>query len=113
MYSMQGAALEGTAVTDSEGRFAFTSNADYTGDWTAVFTVRNEDGKQKWARLAIDRWFMPPARAIAPTETDIALPLPANEATDSTDASTWPMSMPRVGCIDPLCCRRRTLNTMT
>ncbi len=80
MYSMQGAALEGTAVTDSEGRFAFTSNADYTGDWTAVFTVRNEDGKKKWARLAIDRWFMPPARAIAPTETDIALPLPANEA---------------------------------
>lgn len=100
MYSMQGAALEGTAVTDSEGRFAFTSNADYTGDWTAVFTVRNEDGKKKWSRLAIDRWFMPPARAIEPAETDIAMPSPANEATRIDDKKIetfeWNDTIPRL-----------------
>lgn len=100
MYSMQGAALEGTAVTDSEGRFAFTSNADYTGDWTAVFTVRNEDGKKKWSRLAIDRWFMPPARAIVPAETDIALPLLANETEQiggrKIETFEWEDTIPRL-----------------
>ena len=100
MYSMQGAALEGTAVTDSEGRFAFTSNADYTGDWTAVFTVRNEDGKKKWSRLAIDRWFMPPARAIVPAETDIALPLLANETKQiggkKIETFEWEDTIPRL-----------------
>lgn len=98
MYSMQGAALEGTAMTDSEGRFAF--NADYTGDWTAVFTVRNEDGKKKWSRLAIDRWFMPPARAIVPAETDIALPLLANETKQiggkKIETFEWKDTIPRL-----------------
>ena len=99
MYSMQGEALEGTAVTDSEGRFAFTSNADYTGDWTAVFTVRGEDGKKKWSRLAIDRWFMPPARAIAPAETDIAMPLWENEMKHDSgkkiETFEWKDTIPR------------------
>ncbi|MCQ2266557.1 MAG: hypothetical protein MJZ40_02470 [Bacteroidaceae bacterium] len=57
MYSPEGGALSGDARTDEEGRFAFTSNEDYMGDWIAQFSVRNDEGKRKWSRVALNRWF--------------------------------------------------------
>lgn len=71
MYSRAGAALKGTAITDSLGAFAFASNVDYVGDWIAQITTRNEDNKRKWSRVVLDRWFDIPPRKFAPAELDL------------------------------------------
>ena len=58
-YSQAGAAIEGETVTDEKGEFAFESQVNYWGDYLAQFTMRNEDGKKRWSRLSLDRWFAP------------------------------------------------------
>lgn len=63
MYNQKGEVLRGQAVTDSLGRFTFASAVDFEGDnWLANFTMLNEEGKKRWSRLALNRWFSPSIR---------------------------------------------------
>lgn len=62
MYSPEGGALKGDARTDGEGRFAFTSNEDFQGEWIAQFSTLNDNGSAKWSRVALNRWFDIPKR---------------------------------------------------
>lgn len=71
MYSRAGGALEGTAITDSLGAFAFASNVDYVGDWIAQITTRDEGNKRKWSRVVLDRWFDIVPRTFAAAELDL------------------------------------------
>lgn len=73
MYSRVGGALEGRAVTDSLGAFAFVSNVDYVGDWIAQITTKSENGKRKWSRVVLDRWFDVAPRRFSPEELDLRL----------------------------------------
>ncbi len=64
MYSESGgASLSGETVTDADGRFAFTSNVDFTGDWIAQISTRDTLDKRRWSRIALDRWFSPAVRS--------------------------------------------------
>ncbi|MGM9694227.1 MAG: hypothetical protein ACI3YC_04390 [Alloprevotella sp.] len=72
-YSQNGAAIEGEAVTDDKGEFAFESQVNYWGDYLAQFTMRNEDGKKRWSRLALDRWFAPQPEPFRGPELDFDL----------------------------------------
>lgn len=74
MYSFSGAALNGTTITDSLGRFAFESNVDYSGDFIATFTTKDEEGKKRWSRIAIDRWFAPKIRTYDTREMALTSP---------------------------------------
>lgn len=49
--------LSAQAKTDANGAFAFQSNENYKGDWVAHFITANDDGKKKWSRVALQRWF--------------------------------------------------------
>lgn len=80
MYSRAGGALEGSAVTDSLGAFAFVSNVDYVGDWIAQITTKNENGKRKWSRVVLDRWFNVAPRTFGPDELN---PLPPSRSADA------------------------------
>ena len=81
--SVRAEAIEGTARTDAEGRFAFESNVDFEGEYLAQFTLRaGEKQKKKWGRLAIDRWFAPPLRPLLGPELELSFQTsPADEAT--------------------------------
>ena len=76
MYSLQGGSLEAETVTDSLGKFAFVSNVDYTGNWIAQITTQSEEGKNKWSRIAFDRWFSPELRPMDYRETVLETPMP-------------------------------------
>ncbi len=80
MYTREGGALEASAITDSLGRFAFVSNVDFTGDWVAQFSTR-VNGKRKWSRVALDRWFGLSPRAFHLSEMELqpAMPPVANQ----------------------------------
>ena len=55
-----GQAIEGEAVTDRKGQFAFQSNVNFQGEYLAHFIMRSgEKNKKQWIRLALDRWFAP------------------------------------------------------
>lgn len=76
MYSREGASLGAVTTTDKDGRFAFESNVDYTGDWIAQITTKDEKQKKKWSRVTFDRWFSPRPRLYYGQEVDIERPLP-------------------------------------
>ena len=99
MYSLQGGALEGNVVTDAEGRFAFTSNVNYVGDYMAQFTMRNADGKKHWSRLTLDRWFTPTLRPLRDPSLVLHLPQPASLHSDTLPAPAtfaWTDTIPQV-----------------
>lgn len=49
--------MSGQARTDENGAFAFQANEDYSGEWVANFVTSNDNGKKKWSRVALQRWF--------------------------------------------------------
>lgn len=82
-YSMGGERIQGKAVTDSEGKFAFASNVNYTGNLIAQFTNTNEDGKRKWSRLTLDRWFAPAPRPFTGIDLTLHIPVKSDGTIDT------------------------------
>lgn len=74
MFSRSGGAMEADALTDSLGRFAFVAAQPYTGDWVGQFSTR-VDGKLKWSRVLLDRWFAPSPRSFAWAEMELEAPV--------------------------------------
>ena len=101
MYSLTGGALNGHTRTDADGRFTFQSTVDYVGNYIAQFTAQEDDGKRRWNRLMIDRWFAPDPRAFSGLELDIRLYAPKASATGSTaeddqpETFEWEDTIPR------------------
>lgn len=97
MYSLDGASLSAEATTDSLGRFAFVSNVDFAGEWVAQFTTRDEKGKKKWSRIALDRWFAPEPRKIDIRERALTSPSYELEAAEPAAPVTfvWADTIPR------------------
>lgn len=99
MYTRDGGALDAQARTDEDGRFAFVSAVDFTGDWIAQFYTTDDGGQKQWSRIALDRWFEPGLRALDPRETEA--PLPETEATQPgidiarPDTFAWQDTIPR------------------
>lgn len=90
MYSLQGQGLEAETSTDAEGRFAFVSNVDYQGDFTAQFSMKDAEGRPVRGRLTIDRWFSPDLRALSLADLEIHPPLaPDNLAQLATPIDTF------------------------
>ncbi len=79
-YSLTGGAIEGTARTDSTGRFAFASNIQYTGDFIGQFAVTDTIGKRRWVRLMLDRWFSPAPKPFLSPALELIQPAPADSA---------------------------------
>ena len=98
MYSKEGASLSGEAVTDADGRWAFASSADFTGEWIAQFSVRDTTDRLRWSRICIDRWFMPEPRALSDAELTLEKPQPFAAATEEEAADTfeWEDTIPRI-----------------
>lgn len=98
MYSPEGGALKGDARTDAEGRFAFTSNEDFMGEWIAQFSTLNDNGRAKWSRVALNRWFDIPKRQWTANDfifTPIT-PLSANASALSPQLFQWEDTIPRM-----------------
>ena len=89
MYSPDGGALEGHVRTDKDGRFAMESNVDFTGDWIAQFTTRNDNGKKRWSRIALNRWFDLKPRSWQAQEMVLAAPKPLGESLIKTQTFEW------------------------
>lgn len=99
MYSQQGSTLEGNVVTDAEGRFAFTSSVNYVGDYMAQFTMRNADGKKRWSRLTLDRWFSPTLHPLRAPSLALRLPSPTRLDSDNVAPPAtfvWPDTIPQL-----------------
>lgn len=87
-YSRSGSAIEGNTQTDKDGKFAFESEIDFSGDLIAQFISRNDKGKRKWGRLTLDRWFAPQPRPIWGPELTLREPSqPSPSATGSSHGS--------------------------
>ena len=72
--NMMAGAIEGDAVTDANGKFAFESNVNYEGDYIAQFVMRDgEKDKKRWSRLGLDRWFSPAPRPYQAKELALTL----------------------------------------
>lgn len=98
MYSLDGGALEGQAVTDSLGRFAFASNVNYTGQWIAQITTKTEKDKRRWSSVALDRWFMPPPRKYDFREMELEAWQPRLEKEEraaQVETFAWTDTIPR------------------
>lgn len=98
MYNRAGQTLEGTVTTDEKGYFAFESNVSFEGDFIAQFTMRNEDGKRKWSRLCLDRWFMPPLSPLRQADLNLR-PYTSSEeiaAADEPQTFEWTDTIPRL-----------------
>ncbi len=98
MYSLNGGSYEGTAQTDNDGNFAFQTNAYYEGDYHALFTARDDDGKRHWGRLMLDRWFSPRPRTFRGPELDLSLYSPDDPSHPQQKPETfeWTDTLPRV-----------------
>ncbi len=95
MYAKDGQRATGTVSTDSTGYFAFTSNINYKGQLIAQFTMR-ENGKKRWSRLALDRWFAPQPRPLLATDLTLNFPTDAEwQATDEPETFEWRDTIPR------------------
>lgn len=88
MMSKAGESLSAETVTDSLGRFAFASNVDYTGEWLAQFTTKDDRGRRRWSRITIDRWFAPDVRPFDGREMSLTPPQPATATTPAVFAWT-------------------------
>ncbi len=99
MYTRDGGALDAQTRTDADGRFAFVSAVDFTGDWIAQFYTTDNEGDKQWSRIALDRWFEPSLRAFDPRETRFALPAAADAASGvdvtAPDTFAWQDTIPR------------------
>lgn len=73
-YSLVGHRIGGETRTDAQGRFAFESDVDFSGDFIAQFTSTDDKGKRKWGRLALDRWFAPNPRPLFAPELALVEP---------------------------------------
>lgn len=101
MYTREDGNLSGEARTDEEGRFAFTSNEDFMDDWIAQFSVRNDDGKHKWSRVALNRWFALKPHCWSPEDFQlqrITALTPGNEPA-AAQLFEWEDTIPRVNKI--------------
>lgn len=80
-YSLKGGSIEGTTTTDKDGRFTFESNVNFSGDYIAQFVSRNSNGKRRWGKLTIDRWFAPQPRPLYATDLQLNMPTPIDSTT--------------------------------
>lgn len=98
MYSLSGGSYEGTTQTDQNGNFAFETNAYYEGDYHALFTARDDDGKRHWGRLMLDRWFSPSPRTFRGPELDLSLYSPDDPSLPQQKPETfeWVDTLPNV-----------------
>ncbi len=98
MYSNGGGmSLSGETQTDANGRFAFTSNVDFTGDWIAQISTRDSLDKRRWSRIALDRWFGPPVRSFDWRELSIKSPTSLYDGIEANiNIFEWQDTLPRV-----------------
>lgn len=98
MYNRSGQALNGIVKTDEKGYFAFESNVSFEGDFIAQFTMRNEDGKKKWSRLTLDRWFMPPLAPLRQADLNLHPYTSSEEIADGEEPQTfeWTDTIPQL-----------------
>ena len=101
MYSRQGAAMRSQAVTDSTGGFTFVSAEDYTGNWIGQFSI-SENGKRKWSRVALNRWFDPQPRPFTYDELELSAPdsLKTWRPPVEEELFTWTDTLPTYQRID-------------
>ena len=99
MYTRDGGALDARTRTDAQGRFAFVSAVDFTGDWIAQFYTTDTDGRKQWSHIALDRWFEPDLRRLDPRETEVRPPFAptamAGAAAELPDTFAWRDTIPR------------------
>ncbi|MBP3228724.1 MAG: hypothetical protein J6M53_08105 [Bacteroidaceae bacterium] len=94
MFNRDGYSLTGDVVTDSLGGFTFGSSEDYTGDWVAQFSTR-VDGKLRWSRVTLDRWFLPEPRHFSPLELTLQPPRTRPGTADTeADIFVWNDTLP-------------------
>lgn len=98
MYTKEGGALSGEVRTDSVGKFAFVSNEDFVGDWIAQFSVRNDDGKRNWSRVALDRHFDIKRRTWTPEDIQFTRATKLRDAQVPSEPRIfqWEDTIPRV-----------------
>lgn len=95
MYTREGGSLEASAVTDSLGCFAFVSNVDFAGDWVAQFSTR-VNGKRKWSRVALDRWFGLSPRAFHLEEMELkTIAVPVDRPENAPSVFNWQDTIPQ------------------
>ena len=83
LYNRAGQSMQGRAVTDSAGLYAFRL-PECEGEWTLMLNTRDAKGKAKKYRVGIDRNFSPEPRPLAPNETQ---PIPIEEAHHSPEVA--------------------------
>ncbi len=96
MYSRQGGSLEASAVSDENGRFAFVSNVDYSGDWIASFLTKNGKGEKVFSRIAIDRWFSPEIQPYHSAQLELRTPRPPGTAGIQPETFEWTDTISRI-----------------
>lgn len=99
-YSFSGGSIVGESRTDSQGKFAFESNVDFEGEYIVQFTTRNENGKRKWGRLSLDRWFAPTPRPFSAADLQLNVPLRGDslvafEQSAAPNTFVWKDTIPR------------------
>lgn len=101
MYTRAGAAMHSRTVTDSVGGFTFVSEEDYTGRWIGQFSI-TEEGKNKWSRVALNRWFDPAPRPFAFGELELTPPdtVRRSRPVPHEDLFAWTDTLPTYQRID-------------
>lgn len=100
-YSLNGGAIEGTTRTDDRGRFTFASKVNFEGTFIGQFSTRDENGKRRWTRLMLDRWFAPQPGALFGSALELHQPLPADSLTLAEEGRlpetfAWTDTIPRI-----------------
>lgn len=69
MYNEQGEHMEGQAVTDSLGGFAFEAQQDFHDKWIAHFRTSSQEADNRlWSEIMIDQWWGGRPRSYNPLE---------------------------------------------
>lgn len=90
LYTLKGASMKGSCVTDSAGRFAFYPQPFYD-QWTMIMKT-SVDGKPKDHRITLNRGFSPASRPYSPYAAlhhEVNLP-----AADSVSTFMWKDTLP-------------------